>query len=139
MQRVVDLLRLKATCPVCENALIDTGVGMRQQLDDFRSYIASIWLTGYLEDRVGGRFTNDEIDQVKTLRGLATLVETRLAPNDRAGPQAIELVEWAMEQLHNDPFWERRGPHIRTPPRAASLNFDVSLIDAIDPGRWDRD
>jgi hypothetical protein len=98
-----------------------------------------------LVDRVLGGpgrqpFTNDEIDQVKTLRDLAALVETRLAPNDRASSQAIELIEWAMEQLHNDPFWERRGPHIRTPRvRAASLELDVPLIDAIDPSRWDQD
>jgi hypothetical protein len=118
---VVDLLALKAICPICENALVDKGIEMRQYLGAWESYIASIWLTGYLEDRVGGPFANDETDQVKTLSDLAALVETRLATNDRASPQAIALVEWAMEQLHNDPAWERRGPHIRTPRGACRL------------------
>jgi len=48
---------------------------------------------------LGGLLTEEEISRVKTLRGFAALVETRLAPNDSAGSQAIELVKWTMEQL----------------------------------------
>src|SRR5215831_4213892 len=91
-QRVADLLALKAICPGCGDALTRTGIEMRQKLDAWASYVASISLTYYLERRLGGPFTNDEVDGVQTLRGLAALIETRLAPNDCAGSQAIELV-----------------------------------------------
>jgi hypothetical protein len=74
---------------------------------------------------LGGLLTEDEISRVKTLRGFAALVATRLAPNDSAGSQAIELVKWTMEQLFSG-F------------AAASLNLDVPLIDAINPRRWDQ-
>ena len=88
---------------------------------------------------MGSPFTNDEVDGIHTLRGLAALVETRLPSNDSAGSQAIELVGWAMEQLYSDPLWTQRGPHLSGPrARATSLEFDVPFIDAIDPGRWDQ-
>jgi hypothetical protein len=64
---------------------------MRQKLDAWATYVASISLIGYLERRLGGPFTDDEVDGVQTLRGLAALVETRLAPNDCTGSKAIEI------------------------------------------------
>jgi len=98
-----------------------------------------MWLTVCLEGRLGGLLTGEELRQVKTLRGFAALVETRLAPNDSAGSQAIELDRSAMEQLYSDPMWEQRGPHLGGPrARPASLEFDMPLIDAIDPRRWDQ-
>ena len=138
VQRVADLLALGAKCPSCQNTLSERGTKMRRALDAWETYVASIWLTGCLEDRLGVRFTGDEVEAAKTLRGLVTLVETRLARNDHDDIQAAELVEWAMKQLRDDQFWQQRGPHIRGRRKfAASLDLDAPLIDAIDPHRWE--
>src|SRR5262245_16491270 len=105
---------------------------MRQMIDAWESYHVAMWLTVYLERRLGGLLTEDEISRLKTLRGSAALVETRLAPNDSAGYKPSNWLNGLWSNC------SRHGPDDTIPgARAASLNLDVPRIDAIKPRRWD--
>jgi hypothetical protein len=131
-QRVANLLALRATCPNCGNSLMQIGLSMRNGLDEWATYVAILLMTIRLEDRLEMRFTDDEVDGVKTLRDFATIVASHLGNKDEATSRSVELTRWAAGELAEDPFWAGRRPTVGTD----QLDFDVPLLDALEPDRW---
>jgi hypothetical protein len=105
---------------------------MRQSLDEWSTFILSVQLAFDLEDRLGKMIDDDleALDQVKTLRDLAVMVEHHLPPGDTVTAQAIGMVKSAAEQIR------RRSIRNRVDCED-TLNFDIPLLDAIQPRRWD--
>jgi hypothetical protein len=128
------MLALEAICPQCQGSLITSGLGMRQSLDEWGTFILSVQLAFDLEDRLGSEMIDDDVralDQVKTLRDLSVMVEHHLPPGDTVTAQAIGMVKSAAEQIRRRSIRNRWDCE-------DTLNFDIPLLDAIHPRRWDR-
>jgi hypothetical protein len=108
------------------------GLSMRNGLDEWATYVAILLMTIRLEDLLETRFTDDEVDGVKTLRDFATVVAWQLENSDEATSRSVELTRWAAGELAEDPFWAGRRPTVGTD----RLDFDVPLLDALEPDRW---
>jgi hypothetical protein len=132
-QRVARMLTLEAICPQCQGSLITAGLDMRQSLDAWSSYILPVLLVLDLENRLGSKIADVEaLGHVKTLCDLVVMVERHLPPGDTVTAQAIGMVKSAVEQI-------RRECSIRNCDGCEdTLNFDIPLLEAIDPRRWDR-
>jgi hypothetical protein len=107
---------------------------MRRGLDEWATYVAILLMTIRLEDRLGFRLTDDEVDGVKTLRDLAAIVASRMENRSEATSSSVELTTSAAGELARDPFWAGRPS--RPSATANPLDFDVPLLDALEPDRW---
>ena len=103
---------------------------MRRSLDDWRNFIFPVLLAIELEKQLGCMIKEEELGQVKTLRDLAAAVGRRLPPADAAPSQATSAVKSAVEQLR------REGLIPAGECCEDTLSFDVPLLEAIDPHRW---
>jgi hypothetical protein len=132
-QRVPDLLALKAACPGCGDGLIETGLRMRQGLDDWASYVALIELMIHLEEKFSLKLTDEDVGGVKTLRDLVAIVESHLQSPREAKSQAVDLVTAAAREVG------RIGLFPWKLDSDGELDFDVPLVKLFLPNRWDAD
>ena len=133
--RVANLLALIAGCPNCGTALIQTGMKMRRGLDEWATFIAAICMTSRLEEKLGTKFSDDDVYGMKRLRDLARMIARESKLHADAESQSMELTQWAVFELARDSWWRPRG---RGRPADCSdpLDLDAPLLDVIDPERW---
>jgi|KBSSwiStaDraftv2_1062776.scaffolds.fasta_scaffold22278_3 hypothetical protein len=128
-QRVAKLLALKATCPECSHSLADTGLKMRQALDDWSTYVIAIELTCELERALGCEFEDKGLEKVKTLRDVIAFV----------GPAREAAAATAMPKAVREVRQEGMFKHAYTgPDRDAELDFNLGLVEMFMPNRWDQ-
>jgi len=105
---------------------------MRQTLDEGHSFALRVQMVLDLEEHLSSKVEDAELDRVKTLRDLAVVVERRLAPGGAATSQAISVVRSVAERYRRE---------ASTPNSAycdGVLNFDIPLLEAIAPRRWNK-
>lgn len=96
-------------------------------VDEENAMFAIVEIALEVERTVGGTIGDDELQAVKTLRDFARLVERRLPEGPKAGVKAVEMVRTAALKI--DWFTVT----------AADPDFDVPLLDALRPGRWEQE
>jgi hypothetical protein len=102
---------------------------MRQSLDDWSNFMLPHLLGFALEKQMGGKIEKEELGRVKTLHDLAVVVERRL-PACGGTATSVSMVKSAAEQIR------REWPTPNSGSYEDALNFDVPLIEAISPRRW---
>jgi hypothetical protein len=103
---------------------------MRNSLDKWAAFVAKLLMTLRLSEHLGVRFSDDDVDEVRTLREFSKLIEGQLKDAAQASARAVDLTRWAVTELEKEPLWRPRSV---TQP----LDFDAPLLDVLDPGRWD--
>jgi hypothetical protein len=129
--RVADLLALTAACRSCGASLAEKGRAMRRVKDEAASYFGLMMLAIYVEDQIGGEFTDEQLEPIKTLSDLVRLVEPRLAANSDAHSRAVALVGAAAGDVRR--MWGVDGE----PIDAQGLAREIPLLDIIDLRRWE--
>ena len=93
MQRVADLLGLRAVCPGCGVLLESTGRRMREGLDECGDYYTLIEVTIWLEKVLGEPISDAELEGVRTLRDLASVVKRHLSADPDCEAHSIAMVQ----------------------------------------------
>jgi len=109
---------------------------MRDGLDEWATFVAAMLMMLRLEERLSTKFTEDQFHGVKTLRDLSAIVAARLERTGETASRSVELTTWAVGELAQEPLWGSRP--CRFADDSSPLDFDGPLLDALDPGRWDR-
>jgi hypothetical protein len=122
VQRVQDLLGLRASCPNCGASLDEVGRQMRAQCDDWGEFCTLAVIAIALEEMVGEAISDAELGGAHTLRDVARVVQSRLPPGSHREARSLELVLAAAKRV----AWLK----------AVDVRFDVPLMDAVDPNRW---
>jgi hypothetical protein len=103
---------------------------MRNGLDKWATFVAKLVMTDRLSEHLGVHFSDNDVDEIRTLRELSKMIEGHLKDAPQASARAVDLARRAVTELEKDPLWGRAAS--RTP-----LDFDAPLLDVLDPGRWD--
>jgi hypothetical protein len=125
VQRVANLLRLRATCPACGAPLDELGYEMRARCDDWGEFCTLAEIVVRLEDSLGKEISDAELEGVRTLRAIARVVRAHLPPDSDQETRSIELVRDAAKSV---PWCS-----------VAEVILDAPLMEAVDPGRWNRE
>jgi len=118
-QAVADLLRLRAACPTCRASFAETGLRMREMIDDWDRFVTSVEIAMLVEPIIGHEIPDAELTAVKSLRDFAGIVQSR------TGRPEAESVRFVVEAARTIDGCTQR-----------ELDLDATLLNAIHPDRW---
>jgi hypothetical protein len=131
-QRVIDLLALRARCPSCGATFDESGLKMREMSDEWGSFYTLAIVSLHVEEQLGDAIEDAELEGVFTLRDLARLVERHLPPDPERANHAVTLVQQAALAASSSRWLP---PEVREALKGP-IDFDLRLMDAIRPDRW---
>jgi hypothetical protein len=124
MQRLADFLGLRSTCPTCGAPLDGLGLQTRAICDSFGELCTRGTIEFELEEMLGEEISDAKLEHAHTLRDIACVIQCRLPPGFDQEARSISLVREAAKRV---PWCS-----------VVELDLDAQLMDAVDPGRWNR-